>query len=608
MPVPIRKHFVGMSKKIEDYALIGDRRSAALVARDGSIDWLCWPRFDSDACFAALVGDERHGCWRLAPRDTVLRSEWRYRRDTLILETRHTTRNGVVSITDLMPIAAPRRTIIRHVVDEAGDVEMEMMLKPRFDYGRRRPWQSRDGRRAIAVVGPDLLTLHSDIELEGDDEAISARFHLKKGESAWFTLQYTLSQDHEAPSIDSVALTKTTERYWQHWLATFAASGEWSDAIKRSLVTLQALAHADTGGILGAPTLGLPEILGGSANWDYRYSWLRDSTFTLSAFLHAGFAEEACIWRDWLLRTVAGEPAEMRTMYRIDGAIHIEAREIPWLPGYQCSRPVRVGNAAANQFQLDIYGEVLNSLYLVEQMGQGGRRWDSRLEDGIADHLAKIWTHPDKGIWESRDEPKHYTYSKVMAWAGIDRFLKLAHGRLSSARKRELTRLRNAIHDEICARAYDPARNGFAAIYDSDEFDAALLRLPLVGFLPPDDPRILGTVAAIEGELTEGGLVRRKPRKKGEPEEGAFLACTCWLADCLAMQGRDAEARVYFERVLAVRNDLGLLSEEYDTQALRLTGNFPQTISHVALINTALRLSGVIPKRASTDRAVTGKT
>ncbi len=601
---PVAKQFCQMSKKIEDYALIGDRRSAALVARDGSIDWLCWPRFDSDACFAALLGDERHGYWRLAPRGAVLRSERRYHPDTLILETRHVTPEGVVSVTDLMPVDVAHRTIIRRVAGEAGAVEMELALKPCFDYGRRRPWQFHDGRKANAVVGPDLLTLHADVGLEEENDATIARFRVAAGESVCFALQYSLSPEHEPKPIDTRAAIDRTQRYWRDWIGRFGVACEWSEAIKRSLITLQALNHADTGGILGAPTLGLPEILHGSANWDYRYSWLRDSTFTLSAFLHAGFPDEAQVWRDWLLRAIAGDPADMRTMYRLDGAIHIEAREIPWLPGYDYSRPVRAGNRAAEQFQLDIYGEVLNSLYLVEQMGDGGRRWDMRLEDHIAAHLAEIWGRPDKGIWESRDEPKQYTYSKVMAWVGIDRFLKLADGRLGDPRKRELETLRGTIHAEICERAFIPSRNRFGAVYGSDALDAALLRLPLVGFLRPDDPRILGTIDAIEHELTEDGLVRRKPRQPDKPDEGVFLACTCWLADCLTMQGREAEARGYFERLLAVRNDVGLLSEEYDPRAARLTGNFPQTISHVALINTALRLNGIIPKRAPTDRAV----
>ena len=398
-------------------------------------------------------------------------------------------------------------------------------------------------------------------------------------------------------------MIEATERYWCEWIRRFDIGQEWSEAIKRSLITLQALNHADTGGILGAPTLGLPEIPQGGANWDYRYAWLRDSTFTLSAFLHAGFADEARLWRDWLLRAIAGDPAEMRTMYRIDGALHIGAREIPWLPGYDDARPVRVGNRAAKQFQLDIYGEVMNSLYLVEQMDDDSRSGNMRAEDGIAAYLAKIWRHPDKGIWESRDEPKHYTYSKAMAWVGIDRFLKLTHTRLAADQKRELERCAR-IHSDICDRAFDAGRNRFGATYGSDELDAALLRLPLVGFLPPDDPRIIGTVDAIERELTEGGLVRRKARKPDGPDEGVFLPCTCWLADCLAMQGRDAEARAYFERLLAVRNDVGLLAEEFDPQAQRLMGNFPQTISHVAVINTALRLNGVIPRRASIGRAI----
>ena len=583
-----------MSKRIEDYALIGDRRSAALVARDGAIDWLCWPHFDSDACFAALLGDERHGRWQIAPRDTPNRTFRRYLGDTLILETRHETATGTVCITDLMPIGTTHRAVIRKVVGEAGAIEMTFDLALRFDYGSIPPWLRVEPRTVRGIIGPDLVVLRSPIDITRAAERIVAGFTIGAGDSITFTLQYGLSHEPEPPAFDSAAAIGTTEKYWQEWASRFVVPTDWPGAVKRSLITLQALTDVDTGGIIAAPTTSLPEVPGGGRNWDYRYTWLRDSTFALSAFLNAGYRDEARAWRDWLLRAAAGVPERLRTMYRGDGSRHIRQRGLPWLPGYDGASPVRVGNPAADQFQLDIYGEVIDSLHLGAQAGLDDRPWDIAIEQAIVAHLEQVWERPDQGIWESRGLPQHFTYSKAMAWVGIDRFLKFA--RIAAAHRPRLERLHEDIHRQICRDGFSRARNSFVQSFGSETLDASLLLLPLVGFLPIDDPRITGTIAAIERELVEDRLVRRWSRAEG-PAEGAFLACTCWLADCLGMQGRAAEARTYFERVLELRNDVGLLPEEWDTRRQRMLGNFPQALSHLSLINTALGLCGPVLQR-----------
>ena len=589
-----------MSTPLEDYALIGDRHSAALVSRGGSIDWLCWPRFDSDACFASLLGDERHGFWRLAPAKAEGRASRRYRGDTMILETRHVTADGVVCVSDLMPIDTPHRTIIRQVTGEAGRMAMRCDFVPRFDGGRITPWRRAEGRVVAGAVGPDLLRLHADVDLDATGDFITSDFTLGAGETVTFDLRYGLSYEREPGPIDCRAAIARTETYWRDWIAGFGKTTAWPDAVKRSLLVLQALIYQPSGGLIAAPTLGLPEISGGKANWDYRYSWLRDSTFALSAFLNAGFNDEALAWRDWLLRAVAGDPARMRTMYRCDGARHIDTYDVPWLPGYDGARPIRVGNRAASQRQLDIFGEVLDSIHLAAQAGiDENRPWEIGIEEGVLDHLEEIWREPDQGIWESRESPRHYTYSKVMAWVAADRFLKLSVGRKTEdvRRRSRIARLRDLIHETVCRDGFNWRRNSFGEAFGADTVDASLLLLPAVGFLPISDPRIAGTIAAIEADLVEDGLVRRHPRSASDKEEGTFIACTCWLADCLDMQGRKAEAREYFERVLALRNDLGLLAEEWDGPRKRMCGNFPQALSHLAVINTALRLSGPVLRR-----------
>lgn len=589
-----------MSTPLEDYALIGDRRSAALVSRGGSIDWLCWPRFDSDACFAALLGDERHGFWRIAPTDTSGHATWQYRADTMIVETRHATAEGTVRVTDFMPLHSRNSAVIRQITGETGTVAMMCDFRPRFDYGRMTPWRRTERRLVTAVVGPDLLRLRADVDLESLADRVTSRFTVRAGETLTFDLQYGLSYEDEPGLIDIAAALRETEKYWREWVGRFDKPTAWPDTVKRSLLSLQALTHKRTGGLVAAPTMGLPEIAGGPANWDYRYSWVRDSSFALAAFLNAGFDGEAAAWREWLLRAVAGEPEHMRTMYRFDGARHIGHYTIPWLPGYEGARPIHVGNAAATQRQLDIYGEVLDAMLHAARAGiDESRPWSIRVEEDILDHLERIWCEPDHGIWELRGEPRQYTYSKAMAWVAADRFVKLSHTRKNgdAARAERATRLRDAIHQSVCRDGYNRDRKSFVEEFGSDELDASLLRLPAIGFLPADDPRIAGTIAAIEAELVDDGLVRRLHRRRQNGSEGAFIACTCWLADCLAMQGRHKEATQYFERTLALQNDLGLLSEEWDLRRKRLTGNFPQALSHLAVINTALRLSGSVSNR-----------
>jgi GH15 family glucan-1,4-alpha-glucosidase len=587
-------------KRIEDYALIGDRRSAALVARDGSIDWLCWPRFDSDACFAALLGDEQHGRWRIAPREPPRQVRRRYRRDTLILETRHTTTTGVVCVVDFMPIATTHLAVIRRVLGGAGHVPMTLDLALRFDYGSVPPWLNMTPRVAAGAVGPDLVVFRSPVDVIYSENRIECEFMMRAGDQLTFVLQYGLSYQPEPEAFDCDAAIASTESYWEQWIQRFSAPTDWPAAVRRSLLTLRALTHCETGGMVAAPSASLPEVPHGRRNWDYRYTWLRDATFAISAFLNAGYSQEGQMWRDWLLRAAAGAPERLQTMYRCDGARYIGRREIAWLPGHRGAQPVHIGNAAADQFQLDIFGEVLDSLYLSEEAGLESRPWDITIEQSIAACIERIWQSPDQGIWESRGPPRHFTYSKAMAWAGIDRLLKCAVGRerLDDAHRRHFEGLRDEIHKRICAEGFSTARCSFVASFGSNALDASLLLLPMIGFLPINDPRIVGTVRAVEDELVEDGLVRRWARSEGPPDR-MFLPCTCWLADCLGMQGRIAEARRYFERVLALANDVGLLSEEWDPLKRQMTGNFPQALSHIALVNTALGLCGPVLQRGA---------
>ena len=588
-----------MSKPIEDYALIGDGETAALVAKDGSIDWLCWPRFDDDACFAALLGESEHGRWRLAPSDPAARATRRYRGDTLVLETDFETATGAVRITDFMPAEPEGGTaLVRLLTGLQGRVEMECDLRLRFDYGSVPPWLEPRPDGMLAMVGPDMVVLRSPAPLETADGATRGRFAVAAGETIPFVLRYARSYDPEPGPIDAVAALGRTLAYWEGWIGQFRKPTEWPDAVRRSLLTLKALSHRRTGGLVAAPTLGLPEKPGGGMNWDYRYCWVRDSTFTCCALLNAGFREEARDWLQWLLRAIGGTPEKMRIMYRIDGSRRLEEWQAPWLPGYEGSRPVRIGNAAAGQVQLDVFGEILDTVHLARRSGIDGSEHGRHVGEVLIEFVGRTWREPDQGLWESRGAPQHHVYSKAMCWVAVDRFLKLYEGHGMDAETRDrLTALREDIHDETCRLGYDAGLGHFVQHYGSQALDASLLMLPLMGFLPIEDPRIAGTIAAIERQLLDGGIVHRYAERPDD-QEGAFIACSCWLADCMAMQGRDEEARALFRRVLDLRNDVGLLAEEYHLPSRRLVGNFPQALSHIALVNTGLGLCGPVMRRA----------
>lgn len=589
-----------MTSTIQDYAIIGDGRSCALVAKTGSIDFLCWPRFDSDACLAALLGDERHGYWLISPAGYVSETTRCYRDETAILETEHVTDTGRVRVTDLMPWRDGPSSIIRIVEGLEGEVRMAMSLRLRFGYGQVAPWIQRHERGVIFEVGPDRIVLDCPVDLTMDADGASARFVVAKGAKIAVVLVYSPSIVPLPPPLKVDALVRATEKEWNDWAGRFKARCPWDGAVRRSLITLRMLIDRDSGGIVAAATLGLPEIPGGSANWDYRYCWLRDSTFTLTALLNAGFHKEATRWRDWILRAVVGEPAAMQIVYRIDGSRRLSEYELDGRQGYQGAAPVRIGNAASGQTQLDVFGELMDSFDVLAKAGIERTPRIVEVETAVVEHLEKVWDQPSADIWENRGDEQCYTYSQVMAWVGITRFL-AAHANQDHVDRALLARLEalsDVIHRTICERGYSNDLGHFVQHYGGDALDASLLLLPLVGFLPVDDPRIAGTIAAIERDLMDGGLVRRKPPKPDGHNEGAFLACSCWLADCYKMQGRDDEASALLERVIGVSNDVGLLSEEYDVRNRCLTGNIPQALTHLGLINTALFLSGPVIQRA----------
>jgi len=589
--------------RIEDYGLLGDCETAALVSRDGSIDWLCWPRFDSGACFAALLGTPENGRWRLAPLDPDTRSTRRYRGDTLILETTFTSSDGEVTVIDFMPLRGPMSDLVRIVRGRRGRVAMRSELLLRFNYGSSIPWVTRLDDGAIrAIAGPDMVIVRSSVPLRGEGLSTVSEFTVGPDETACFVMTYGPSHLPAPPGVDAQKALADTEAFWQAWASRCSYSGEWREPVMRSLVTLKALTYRPTGGIVAAPTTSLPEQPGGSRNWDYRFCWLRDATLTLLALMDAGYIEEAQAWREWLLRAVAGHPADLQIMYGLAGERHLMEWEIPWLPGYEESRPVRVGNAAYGQLQLDVFGEVLDALHHARRHGlTGGDGWN--LQKALVGYLETVWDSPDRGIWEVRGAHQHFTHSKVMAWVALDRAIKTAeHFDLDGPLARWRT-LRDHIHTEVCTRGFNPSVNSFVQAYGSAQLDASLLQIPLVGFLPPDDPRVVGTVAAVEQRLVADGLVYRYDSELTDdglpPGEGAFLACSFWLADNLALIGRHDDARHLFEHLLALRNDVGLLAEEYDPRARRMTGNFPQAFSHVALVDTALNLSA---RRAARGR------
>ncbi|NPU66143.1 glycoside hydrolase family 15 protein [Bradyrhizobium sp. 83012] len=593
-----------MSCRIEDYALIGDCETAALVSRNGSIDWLCWPAFDSDACFAALLGDHNHGRWLIAPQDKVTASSRRYRGDSLILETRFETAAGTVELVDFMPPRGSASDIVRLVRGISGKVALRMDLIIRFGFGVEIPWvrRSEDRTALLAVCGPDMTVLHTPVETRGENMTTVAEFEVVAGETVPFVLTYGPSHLAPPKAIDPEQALRDTEAFWRDWSRRCTYQGDHRDLVMRSLITLKALTYGPTGGIVAAPTTSLPEKLGGWRNWDYRFCWLRDATFTLLALMNSGYTEEALAWHNWLLRAAAGAPAHMQIMYGIMGQRRLTEWEAEWLPGYEGAQPVRIGNAAHAQLQLDVYGELIDAFHQarMSRLKLDDGTW--ALECAVLDHLTDVWNQPDHGIWERRGDGRHYVFSKVMTWVAFDRAIKSAERFHLEAPLERWRRLRETIHRDVCEKGFDAGLGSFVESYGSGLLDASLLLLPAVGFLPCSDARIRGTIAAIERHLLRDGFVlRHDPREMSseeqQPIEGAFLACTLWLADAHVLTGELEKAEILFQRVVEIANDVGLIAEEYDIEARRQTGNFPQALTHIALINTAQNLSGA--KRAS---------
>ncbi len=583
---------------IEDYGLIGDTHTAALVGADGSIDWLCLPRFDSEACFAALLGDQHNGFWRLAPTSGGRATRRRYRGDTLVLESEFDTDGGTVRIVDCMPLRETHPEVVRVVEGVRGTVDMRMDLAMRFGYGRVVPWVRRLDELLTALAGPDGLALWTTVHTRGRDRTTVAEFSVSAGQHVPFVLTWFPSHEDPPRPTDAVFAIDETGAWWDAWAAQCTFEGEWRDAVVRSLVTLKALTYQPTGGIVAAATTSLPETLGGERNWDYRYCWLRDATLTLQSLMRGGYHEEAMAWRDWLLRAVAGDAADLQIMYGPAGERRLDEWEVDWLSGYEGSAPVRIGNAAAGQLQLDVYGEVMSALYDSARVGDApsASAWD--LQKVLLDFIESGWKEPDDGIWEVRGPRRHFTHSKVMAWVAVDRAVRSIEECGLDGPHDRWRALRDEIHAEVCAKGYNTDIGAFTQYYGSTGLDASLLMVPLVGFLPASDERVRSTVEAIERDLTEDGFVLRyRAEDAGDVDgltghEGAFLACSFWLADCLYLIGRVDDARALMGRLLDLRNDLGLLSEEYDARAKRQVGNFPQAFSHVSLVNAAYNLTG----------------
>ena len=589
---------MGSSKAlpIEDYAIIGDRMTAALVGRNGSIDWLCLPRFDSGACFAALLGDSDNGRWLIAPASAPGRVMRQYRDDTLILETVFETATGSVVLIDFMVAGAAHPTLVRLVQGRTGHVAMQIDLALRMDYGVSVPWVTRldDHSGICAIAGPEMVVLRTDVRLQGRDMRTVAQFRVDAGASVAFVLSHGPSHLPPPPALDPIAALADTQTYWENFIGRSRYKGPYKAAVHRSLLTLKAMSYAPTGGIVAAVTTSLPEQIGGPRNWDYRYCWLRDASLVLFALMGVGFTEEAAQWRDWLQRSIAGSAAQIQIMYGLHGERALDERELPWLAGYENSAPVRIGNGAAGQVQLDVYGEVLECLHQARSHGLKAAPHGWSLQRNIMQHLSTIWHEPDEGMWEIRGPRQHFTFSKIMAWVAVDRMIRDAVRFHMSGPLDEWRLLRDTIRERVMREGYDPVRNCFVQSFGSKELDASLLLIPNVGFLPAHDERVIGTVKAVEEDLLRDGFVLRY-RTDSEvdglpPGEGAFLACTFWLVDAYVMQGRHAEAVKLFERMLGLCNDVGLLSEEYDPVAGRLVGNFPQAFSHVALIAAAMTL------------------
>ncbi len=591
-----------MASRIEDYGLIGDMKGSALVSKSGDIDWLCVPRFDSEACLTALLGRDEHGRWGIRPTTRIRKSEQRYRGDTMILETEVACDGGKFRIVDFMPPGAERSDVVRIVEGVEGEALLEMILDARFGYGGCLPWILRQDGAVSMVAGPDALHLRSSLEVMTTTSRVSAVFPVKQGERITFVLSWTHSDRRPPDAIDPLAALAQTEAYWREWSGRCTYQGRWHDAVLRSLITLKALTYAPTGGIVAAPTTSLPEEIGGVRNWDYRYCWLRDATLTLHSLMVGGYADEAKAFRDWLARTVAGDPSRLQIMYGLAGERRLTEIKIDWLPGYEESSPVRIGNAAWDQFQLDIYGETLSCLYNARKMGLGPAAESSSFLRAVIENLERLWQRPDEGIWEVRGGGlRHFTHSKVEAWVAVDRMIRMIEefgvgGPDAKSRLPHMQALHERIHEDVCDRAWSEGVGAFTQSYGSEALDASVLTIPLVGFLPARDPRMVSTVRAIEKNLTRDGFVRRYSTELGidglPGDESPFLACSFWLADNYSLQGRTQEAEELFERLLSIRNHLGLLAEEYDPTTGRQIGNFPQGFSHLALIYTA----GVIEK------------
>jgi GH15 family glucan-1,4-alpha-glucosidase len=596
-----------MALRIEDYALIGDTQTAALVGRDGSIDWACFPRFDSGACFAALLGGRENGRWSISPSAPVTKLTRRYLPGTLILETEFTTEQGTLRLTDFMPVRGHTPDIVRIVECTGGAVEVEFDLVIRFDYGQAVPWVRRDDHTLIAVAGPDALCLHGELDVHGEDMATVGKWRLAAGEHRSFICTWYPSHEPLPYKLDAAIELQRAEAWWRKWSSRCRYDGPYREAVVHSLVVLKALTYGPTGGIVAAPTTSLPEWPGGVRNWDYRYCWVRDATLTLYALMIAGYRREAKAWRDWLLRAVAGDHDAMQIMYGVAGERRLPEYEADWLSGFEGSRPVRIGNAAHEQLQLDVYGEVVDALYGARQFGIAPDHWAWSLERALLDVLERRWHEPDEGIWEVRGPRRQFTHSKVMAWVAFDRAVKSIERHGLDGPVDRWRALRDRIHADVCTQGLDPARNAFTQSYGRPELDASLLMIPLVGFLPCDDPRVVGTVSAIEKELLHDGFVHRYLTSNdqdidGLPRgEGVFLPCSFWLADNYCQLGRRAEAAALFERLLSIRNDVGLLAEEYDPHGKRMLGNFPQAFSHLALVNTAFNLAAT-PKNPAQHR------
>ncbi|MCW6056155.1 MULTISPECIES: glycoside hydrolase family 15 protein [Pseudomonas] len=599
-----------MAALIEDYALLGNCETAALVARDGSLDWLCFPRFDSTACFAALLGGDEHGRWKIAPTAEVIAVERRYRDGTLILETVFETRDGRAMLIDFMPMKTSGH-VVRMVVGLSGRVEFAVDLAIRFDYGSSVPWVERkDAHTLTAVAGPEMLVLRSPVALHPQDHHTASRFHVDEGERKVFTLAYQASFAPLLDQIDADQALDTTAAYWREFSDRCPDVGPWTAQVKRSLITLKAMTYAPTGGIVAAVTTSLPEQLGGERNWDYRYCWLRDATMTLLAFMNLGYFEEAQAWRDWLLRSVAGNPEQIQIMYGVGGERRLQEYELPWLSGYEHSLPVRVGNGAATQVQLDVYGEVADAMIQALRGGMAQHPRSVAISKVVMPYLEKIWHLPDAGIWEIRSEPRHFTHSKVMAWVAFDRNATQIAQAAESDEDRALAthyrKVADEIHADVCRHGFDAELGSFVQTYGSTEVDASLLQIVLTGFLAPEDPRVIGTVAQIERTLMQDGLLLRYDNERSVDgvagREGTFLVCSFWLADAYVLLGRADDAAQLFERLCGLCNDVGLLAEQYDPKGGRMLGNFPQAFSHIGIINTALNLHrAVCPALARTS-------